>query len=111
MPAAVPGIAFLSGGLSEELATQYLSAINALDSLDAEQQNRRAPWALTFSYGRALQQSCLRTWAGLAENVAAAQQVLLARAKANAEASLGKYVAGSMQPSVNESLFVSEYKY
>ena len=68
------------------------------------------PWSVTFSYGRALQQSTLKTWAGKAENVVAAQNALLARAQANSEANLGKYVAGS-QPSADGTLFVKGYKY
>jgi fructose-bisphosphate aldolase class I len=68
------------------------------------------PWSVTFSYGRALQQSTLKTWAGKSENVVAAQNALLARAQANSEANLGKYVAGS-QPSADGTLFVKGYKY
>ena len=59
---------------------------------------RKGPWSVTFSYGRALQQSTLKAWAGKEANIGAAQKALLARAQANSEASLGKYVAGS-QPS------------
>ena len=70
----------------------------------------QGPWSVTFSYGRALQQSTLKTWAGKAENVVAAQNALLARAQANSEANLGKYVAGS-QPSADGTLFVKGYKY
>ncbi len=62
---------------------------------------RKANWALSFSYGRALQRSCLEAWQGKANNVRAAQTALLARAKANSEATLGKYIAGS-QPSATE---------
>lgn len=69
----------------------------------------KRPWTLTFSFGRALQKSCLAAWQGKKENVAAAQQALLERAKANGEASLGKY-QGSSSAS-NESLFVSNYSY
>ncbi len=75
MPAAVPGIAFLSGGQTEEQATDHLALINALAG--------RAPWALTFSYGRALQQSALHAWQGAAANVVPAQRLLLERARAN----------------------------
>ena len=75
VPAAVPGIAFLSGGQTEVQATDHLAMINALAP--------RAPWALTFSYGRALQQSALHAWQGAAGNAAKAQQVLLERARAN----------------------------
>lgn len=102
VPPAVPGITFLSGGLSEEEASIYLNTMNSV--------KRRGPWSVTFSYGRALQQSCLKTWGGKKENLPAAQKALLARAQANSEASLGKYVAGS-QPSADGTLFVKGYKY
>merc|ERR1712063_164443 len=101
VPAAVPGIVFLSGGQSEEQASLNLNAMN--------QSEMRRPWALTFSYGRALQASCLRAWSGKKENVAAGQAALLERAKANGEASVGKY-KGSETAST-ESLFVSNYSY
>jgi fructose-bisphosphate aldolase class I len=100
VPAAMPGILFLSGGLGEEEASVYLDAINRAD--------RRAPWHLGFSYGRALQHSCLMQWRG--HDVAAGQKALLARARANSEASLGAYQAGS-QPSDGERLFVAGYTY
>ncbi|KAI5642648.1 fructose-bisphosphate aldolase class-I domain-containing protein [Phthorimaea operculella] len=83
VPAAVPGIAFLSGGLSEEEATVYLNAINKV--------NKYKPWTLTFSYGRALQATVWKTWAGKDANVKKAQEELLKRAKANGLASLGAY--------------------
>lgn len=73
VPAAVPGVTFLSGGQSEEEASVHLNAIN--------QVNLLRPWALTFSYGRALQASVLRAWAGKKENIAAGQNELLKRAK------------------------------
>lgn len=66
------------------------------------------PWSLTFSYGRALQTSVLKSWQGKAENVAAAQATLLTRAKANGDASLGKYEGGT---GATESDFVANYKY
>jgi fructose-bisphosphate aldolase class I len=100
VPASVPGILFLSGGLGEEEASVYLDAIS--------RAGRRAPWSLGFSYGRALQHSCLQLWAG--HDLSAGQQALLARARANSEASLGAYRAGS-QPSNDESLFVAGYVY
>jgi fructose-bisphosphate aldolase class I len=100
VPAAMPGILFLSGGLGEEEASVYLDAINRVD--------RRAPWHLGFSYGRALQHSCLMHWGG--HDVAAGQKALMARARANSEASLGAYQAGS-QPSDGERLFVAGYTY
>lgn len=102
VPPAVPGITFLSGGLSEEEASLYLNAMNRL--------KRKGPWSVTFSFGRALQQSCLKSWKGKQSNVEAAQKALLARARANAEANLGKYVAGS-QPSADETLYVKGYVY
>merc|ERR1719152_478311 len=102
LPPAMPGVTFLSGGISEEDSSIYLNEINKLD--------RKSPSALTFSYSRALQSSCLKIWAGKDENIKAAQDQLLARAIANSEASVGKYVAGS-QPSIEESLFVKDYAY
>ncbi|MCH8238120.1 MAG: fructose-bisphosphate aldolase class I [Proteobacteria bacterium] len=82
VPAAVPGIMFLSGGQSEEDATAHLNAMNA--------NFAPTPWKLSYSYGRALQQSCLKTWKGEAGNVNAAQETLLERARANSAASAGK---------------------
>ena len=83
VPAAVPGIMFLSGGQSEEDATAHLNAMNA--------KFASAPWKLSYSYGRALQQSCLKAWQGDARNVSAAQAVLLERAQANSAACAGSY--------------------
>jgi len=83
VPAAVPGIMFLSGGQSEEDATQHLNAMNA--------KFAPAPWKLSYSYGRALQQSCLKAWQGDAGNVSAAQAVLLERAHANSAACAGTF--------------------
>ncbi|XP_028043200.1 fructose-bisphosphate aldolase isoform X3 [Bombyx mandarina] len=88
VPAAVPGVTFLSGGQSEEEASVHLNAINAVDL--------KRPWVLTFSYGRALQASVLRAWGGKTENILAGQQELIKRAKANGLAAVGKYVAGSI---------------
>ena len=85
VPAAVPSINFLSGGLSPEEATANLNAMNA--------DSPGTPWLLSFSYGRALQQTVLQAWQGKAENVAAAQQALLERAKLNGAAQLGEYQA------------------
>jgi fructose-bisphosphate aldolase class I len=82
VPGSVPGIAFLSGGQSAQVATEHLDAMNRLGPL---------PWTLTFSYGRALQDDPLRTWAGEATNSPAAQESLLLRAKCNSEAALGHY--------------------
>ena len=84
VPAAVPGIVFLSGGQSEVQATTNLDALN-----------RRAPqpWQLSFSFGRALQAPVLRAWAGVPENVAEAQAALLHRAAMNGAARRGEYRA------------------
>jgi fructose-bisphosphate aldolase class I len=83
VPAAVPGIVFLSGGQSDEVATLHLNAMNNL--------GERPPWKLSFSYGRALQAAPLKAWAGKPENLKAAQAALLERAKANGQATLGAY--------------------
>ncbi|XP_041972177.1 fructose-bisphosphate aldolase-like [Aricia agestis] len=104
IPAAVPGIAFLSGGQSEEEATLNLNAIN--------QVKLYKPWALTFSYGRALQASVWKTWAGKPQNVPKAQLELLKRAKANGLASLGRYEAGSITTAAGDkSNFSTNHKY
>jgi fructose-bisphosphate aldolase class I len=84
VPAAVPGIAFLSGGQSPTEATLHLSLMNAAGPL---------PWALTFSYGRALQETALAAWAGKAATFASGQQALLKRAKLNGLAAVGNYKA------------------
>lgn len=86
VPAAVPGITFLSGGQSCELASAHLNAMNS-------KYKSRAPWALGFSFARAIQQPALEIWQGKEANVAAAQQALLHRAKCNWEARQGKYIA------------------
>eukprot|EP01095_Lingulamoeba_sp_RSL-Kostka_P014018 TRINITY_DN597_c0_g1_i1.p1 TRINITY_DN597_c0_g1~~TRINITY_DN597_c0_g1_i1.p1 ORF type:complete len:360 (+),score=159.73 TRINITY_DN597_c0_g1_i1:42-1121(+) len=106
LPVAVPGVNFLSGGLSEEQASQYLNAMNQY----AKETNSIKPWNLSFSFGRALQQSCLKAWLGKDENIVVAQEALLERAKANSEANLGVY-QGSNNENANESLFVSNYTY
>jgi fructose-bisphosphate aldolase class I len=82
VPAAVPGIAFLSGGQSDEEATAHLNAMNAIGNL---------PWKLTFSYGRALQAAPQKAWSGKAENVAAGQRAFTHRARMNALASRGEW--------------------
>lgn len=106
VPAAVPGVTFLSGGQSEEEASVNLNAINAAAV------EMKKPWVLTFSYGRALQASVLRAWAGKAENNLAAQQELIKRAKANGQASLGKYVGGSVTGvGADAGLFVANHAY
>ncbi len=84
VPSAVPGIAFLSGGQSDEAATEHLSLMNAMGPL---------PWKLTFSYGRALQAAALKAWLGKSENVAAGQRAFAHRAKMNGLAALGKWQA------------------
>ncbi|VVC97772.1 unnamed protein product [Leptidea sinapis] len=72
----------------------------------------KRPWPLTFSYGRALQASVLRAWAGKPENLLAGQQELLKRAKANGQASQGKYVAGSVTGvGADSGLFVANHAY
>jgi fructose-bisphosphate aldolase class I len=81
-PAAVPGIAFLSGGQSDEDATAHLSAINAIGGL---------PWPVTFSYGRALQHAPQVAWSGKTDNVAKAQAAFAHRALMNSLAALGKW--------------------
>jgi fructose-bisphosphate aldolase class I len=82
VPAAVPGIVFLSGGQSDEAATQRLNAICAVSDI---------PWKLSFSFGRALQAPALKIWQGSADNVAAAQAALHHRARCNGLAVEGKY--------------------
>ena len=83
VPAAVPGIAFLSGGQSSVDATLHLSLLNS---------SGRLAWPLTFSYGRALQDEALRTWGGAAANFAAGQRAFAKRARLNSLASVGSYV-------------------
>lgn len=102
VPASMPGVVFLSGGLAEEDSSIFLNEINAID--------RKGPWALTFSFSRAMQSSAIKAWEGKEENVKEAQALLIARAQANSEASKGEYVAGS-QPSNCESLYVKNYVY
>ena len=82
VPASVAGIAFLSGGQSDEVATAHLSAMNAMGAL---------PWPLTFSYGRALQHAPQKAWAGKPQNVAAAQKAFAHRALMNSLATMGKW--------------------
>src|ERR1700684_1514779 len=88
VPAAVPGVAFLSGGQSDEEATAPLHAINAIGGL---------PWQVTFSYGRALQAAPQKAWSGKAENVTAGQQAFNHRARMNSLASKGEWNAGLEQ--------------
>lgn len=84
VPGAVPGIAFLSGGQSDEEATAHLDAMNRIGGL---------PWPLTYSYGRALQAAPQKAWSGKPENVAAAQQAFTHRARMNSLASKGEWKA------------------
>jgi fructose-bisphosphate aldolase class I len=102
VPSAVPGIMFLSGGQSEEEATLQLNRMNQVDG---------RPWSVSFSYGRALQASVLKVWDGKDENIGGAQKMLLAIAKANGEANLGKYDDKKDHPSSTGSLFVENYAY
>ena len=85
VPAELAGIVFLSGGQQAELASAHLNAMNA--------NGPAKPWPLSFSYGRALQEPCLRAWSGKAENIAAAQAALLHREKCNSLACVGEYSA------------------
>jgi fructose-bisphosphate aldolase class I len=84
VPAAQPGIVFLSGGQSDEAATAHLNAMAAMKGL---------PWPLTFSYSRALQNPALKTWKGQAGNVGAAQKAFAHRAQMNGLAAQGKWRA------------------
>src|ERR1700733_4035311 len=84
VPAAVPGIAFLSGGQSDEDATAHLNAMNKIGNL---------PWKVTFSYGRALQAAPQKAWSGKAENVAAGQRAFSHRAQMNGLATTGRWTA------------------
>ena len=82
VPSAVPGIVFLSGGQSDELATAHLNAMNKIGG---------APWQLSFSYGRALQAPALKAWGGKAGNYDSAQMTLQHRARLNGAARSGSY--------------------
>jgi fructose-bisphosphate aldolase class I len=83
VPAAVPGIVFLSGGQNPRLATTHLNAINRLPG--------PKPWKISFSYGRALQDPALEAWHGQDENLAAGREALHRRARCNGAASVGRY--------------------
>jgi len=102
LPVSVPGVTFLSGGQTEEDASVHLDAINKLQT--------KKPWALTFSYGRALQASALRAWQGKDDNIKASQTEFLKRAQANGLAAVGKYEAGSVK-GFEGSLFIKDHKY
>jgi fructose-bisphosphate aldolase class I len=84
VPAAVPGLVFLSGGQDDVLATVHLDAMNRIG---------HAPWELSFSYGRALQAPVLRAWGGRPENAAKAHEALMHRARCNSAARFGQYSA------------------
>jgi fructose-bisphosphate aldolase class I len=83
VPSALPGIVFLSGGQNTKLATAHLNAMNV--------NNKDLPWPLSFSYGRALQEPCLKVWGGNSVNIEAAQKALLHREKCNGLACKGEY--------------------
>jgi len=101
VPPAVPGIMFLSGGQSELEATLNLNAMNQSPN----------PWHVSFSYARALQNSVLKVWQGKPENLKAAQEALLKRAKANSEAQLGKYNPAEESADAGERTYEKGYKY
>jgi len=103
VPAAVPGIVFLSGGQSEIDATANLNAINKVEG--------KKPWTLSFSYGRALQSSILKTWVGDKSNIEAARKVYMHRARCNGLAVLGKYEGEDNAGTAAESLYVKNYTY
>jgi len=106
VPPALAGVVFLSGGMSEEEATTALNEMNKYGD------PKRRPWALSFSFGRALQASVLKAWQGKTENIAAAQEQLRIRSRANGLATLGQYsgdAAGSAAGS--DSLHQKNYVY
>lgn len=92
---------FLSGGQSEVEASLNLNAMNQSPN----------PWHVSFSYARALQNTCLKTWGGRPEKVKAAQEVLLVRAKANSLAQLGKYTGEGELEEAKEGMFTKGYSY
>ena len=107
IPRKVPGILFLSGGLSESDATLYLNEINKIYHKNSNISNisnisnkSNKSWNLSFSYGRALQNSCLKTWNGKKENIKKAKKELLSRARDNSLASLGKLKETSDRPEI-----------
>jgi fructose-bisphosphate aldolase class I len=101
VPPAVPGIMFLSGGQSELEATLNLNAMNQSPN----------PWHVSFSYARALQNSVLKTWQGKPENLKAAQDALLKRAKANSDAQLGQYDPSNESSDAGQRTYEKGYKY
>ncbi|XP_050409730.1 fructose-bisphosphate aldolase A isoform X2 [Patella vulgata] len=108
IPPAIPGITFLSGGLSEIDATTYLNSINKHPGVNK-------PWSLTFTFGRALQATVMKIWGGKDEKVAAAQQEFIKRVKANSKASLGNYSSkdegNGEDDDARKSLFNPEHSY
>lgn len=103
VPVAVPGIVFLSGGQSEEEASVNLDAMNKLQG--------KKPWALSFSYGRALQASTIKAWGGKDDGIKAGQDELLKRAKANSDATRGQYAGGVKGAATEDTLFVKNHAY
>lgn len=103
IPAAIPGIMFLSGGQSENEATENLNEMNKLDT--------KKPWNLSFSYGRALQHSAQKAWGGVLENLGSSQKAFIEKAKSNSLATLGKYESGTTSTGGSESLHVKNYTY
>ncbi|NWI60967.1 ALDOC aldolase, partial [Calyptomena viridis] len=104
VPPAVPGVTFLSGGQSEEEASINLNAINTCPLV--------RPWALTFSYGRALQASALSAWRGQRDNANAATEEFIKRAEVNGLAALGKYEgSGDDSGAAGQSLYVANHAY
>jgi len=104
VPPAVPGIMFLSGGQSEEEASENLNMINSVEG--------PKPWVLSFSYGRALQNSAIKIWKGDPANVHAAQEAFFKRCEANGLAALAKYThEKGTTGQAGESLYVKDYKY
>jgi fructose-bisphosphate aldolase class I len=101
MPPALCGVSFLSGGFSAEEATSYLNAMNKLDA-------KLRPWALTFSFGRALQGETLKAWSGKDANIDAAKQVFSKVAQSNGAAQKGEYAGGALSAETN---FVANYVY
>lgn len=104
VPPAVPGVTFLSGGQSEEDASVNLSTMNRVAHI-------KRPWALTFSFGRALQASVLDAWQGKPENIPKAQAELLKRAIANGKAARGEYSGGNSTSAGGASLYEKDRNY
>ena len=104
VPAAVPGIVFLSGGQPAQLATAHLNAINRLPG--------PRPWKVSFSYGRALQDPALEAWRGRDENLEAGQRALRRRASLNGAASLGNYTDAMEQtgPATDDPLHPRDWR-